>query len=94
LALVQYHDLVGTFTKTYTDAGEYPVEVIDVLPIIEVVKVADPLQRNEPGGLFTYTYRIYNHSVEPVMLTMVEDDISRRVLYLNGKPAIRKSGSA
>jgi hypothetical protein len=93
----EYHDLVGTFTETYTDAGEYPnivdawakdnegntahdddnamVEVIDVLPIIEVVKVADPLQRNEPGGLFTYTYRIYNHSVEPVMLTMVEDDI-------------------
>ncbi len=92
-----YHDLVGTFTKTYTDAGEYPnivdawakdnegntahddddamVEVIDVLPVIEVVKMADPLSRDEPGGLFTYTYRIYNRSVEPVMLTLVEDDI-------------------
>jgi hypothetical protein len=91
-----YHNLVGTFTKTYTDAGEYPnivdawakdnegntahddddamVEVIDVLPVIEVVKMADPLQRNEPGGLFTYTYRIYNKSVEPVMLTKVVDD--------------------
>jgi hypothetical protein len=99
----EYHDLVGTFTETYTDAGEYPnivdawakdnegnsahdddnamVEVIDVLPIIEVVKVADPLQRNEPGGLFTYTYRIYNHSVEPVKLTKVEDDVLG-VLYL------------
>jgi hypothetical protein len=97
IAVGEYYDLPGTFTKTYTDAGEYPnivdawakdnegnsahddddamVEVIDVLPEIEVVKVADPLEMDEPGGLFTYTYRIYNKSVEPVWLTKVEDDI-------------------
>jgi hypothetical protein len=97
IAVGEYHDLEGTFTKTYTDAGEYPnivdawakdnegnsahddddamVEVIDVLPVIELVKTADPLSRFEPGGLFAYTYRIYNKSVEPVMLTKVVDDI-------------------
>jgi hypothetical protein len=92
----KYHDLVGTFTETYTDAGEYPnivdawakdnegntahddddamVKVIDVLPIIELVKTADPLSRYEPGGLFTYTFTVHNHSVEPVWLTEVVDD--------------------
>lgn len=106
-----YHDLVGTFTKTYTDAGEYPnivdawakdnegnkahddddamVEVIDVLPVIELVKTADPLSRYEPGGLFTYTFTVYNHSVEPVWLTEVVDDkLGTLYEWVTGMPKI------
>jgi hypothetical protein len=57
------------------DTDTKTVTVNDVKPIIELIKTADPLSRFEPGGLFAYTYRIYNKSVEPVYLTKVYDDV-------------------
>ena len=45
-----------------------------MLPVIQVVKTAEPLERYEPGGIFTYTFTVYNLSVEPVWLTEVYDD--------------------
>ncbi|PKM89471.1 MAG: hypothetical protein CVU85_02690, partial [Firmicutes bacterium HGW-Firmicutes-10] len=56
------------------DSDTKTVTVNDVLPIIQVVKTADPLMRDEPGGVFTYTFTVYNLSVEPVWLTEVYDD--------------------
>ncbi len=51
------------------------VTVTDVKPIISVTKVADPLSRPEPGGLFTYTFVVTNNSVETVTLTSVTDSV-------------------
>jgi hypothetical protein len=56
------------------DSDTKTVTVNDVLPIIQVVKTADPLMRDEPGGVFTYTFTVYNLSVEPVWLREVYDD--------------------
>jgi hypothetical protein len=61
----------GTPVSDYDDAD---VIITDVKPIIELIKTADPLSRDEPGGLFTYTFTIKNLSVEPVWLTKVVDD--------------------
>jgi hypothetical protein len=60
--------------NTAYDDDSAMVEVVDVKPIIELIKTADPLSRDEPGGLFTFTFTVYNHSVEPVWLTKVVDD--------------------
>ncbi len=60
--------------NTASDTDTQTVKVNDVLPVIELIKTADPLERNEPGGLFTYTFTVKNLSVEPVMLTKIVDD--------------------
>jgi hypothetical protein len=71
------------------DDDDAMVEVIDVLPVIELVKTADPLSRYEPGGLFTYTFTVYNHSVEPVWLTEVVDDkLGTLYEWVTGMPKI------
>ena len=43
--------------------------------MISVTKVAGPLSRAEPGGLFTFTYVVTNNSVETVTLTSVTDSV-------------------
>jgi len=57
-----------------TATDDASVTVTDVLPLISVSKVANPLSLPEPGGLFTYTYVVTNNSVETVTLTSVVDD--------------------
>ncbi|CAN5197253.1 hypothetical protein BH18ACT4_BH18ACT4_12470 [soil metagenome] len=56
------------------DPGE-TVEVVDVLPVIDVVKTADPLELPEPGGLFTFDVVVTNNSVEPVTITSLTDNV-------------------
>ena len=51
------------------------VEVIDVKPTMRIEKTAAPLSMDEPGGTFTYTFKIFNTSVEPLWLTEVVDDV-------------------
>ena len=58
-----------------TATASASVEVTDVLPLISVTKVADPLTMAEPGGLFTFTYVVTNNSVETVTLTGVTDSV-------------------
>ncbi|MHB1135420.1 MAG: hypothetical protein ACYC1X_01335, partial [Coriobacteriia bacterium] len=63
--------------------------VTDVLPTLEVVKEVTPLSMAEPGGTFAYEIRVKNTTVEPVMLTLVEDDV-HGVIYewTEGDPEI------
>ena len=61
--------------NTDTATADASVEVTDVMPLISVSKVANPLSLPEPGGLFTYTYVVTNNSVEDVTVTSVVDDI-------------------
>jgi hypothetical protein len=71
------------------DTDTKTVTVNDVKPIIELIKTADPLSRFEPGGLFTYTFTVYNHSVEPVWLTEVVDDkLGTLYEWVTGMPKI------
>ena len=58
-----------------TATASATVTVTDVLPLISVTKVADPLTMAEPGGLFTFTYVVTNNSVETVTLTSVTDSV-------------------
>ena len=58
-----------------SDSDDADVAYTDVMPDISVSKVADPLSRPEPGGLFTYTFVVTNNGVEPVTLTSVTDSV-------------------
>ena len=61
--------------ETATDTDDATVTLTDVLPVISVVKTADPLTRPEPGGDFTFTVVVTNNSIEPVTITSLTDNI-------------------
>ena len=58
-----------------SDEDDADVVYTDILPTLEVVKDVTPSYMDEPGGTFSYQVRVKNTSVEPVMLTLVEDDV-------------------
>ena len=60
-------------TGNATDDAD--VDVTDVLPLISISKVADPLTLPEPGGLFTYTFVVTNTGLVPVTVTSVTDSV-------------------
>jgi len=45
------------------------------MPTLEVVKSVSPLEMNMPGGSFSYSVTVTNTSIEPVKVTLVEDDV-------------------
>lgn len=57
-----------------TDNDDATVTVVDVLPLITVVKTAGVATLPEPGGNVTYTVQVTNDSVENVTLTSLSDD--------------------
>ena len=57
------------------DSASASVDVTDVLPEIEVTKVASPEWLDEPGGPFTYTIVVTNRSVESVTLDLLTDTL-------------------
>jgi uncharacterized repeat protein (TIGR01451 family) len=61
--------------RTVTDDDDARVELTDVLPQINVVKTATPLERTAPGGSFTFTVEVRNPGTEPIELTELTDDI-------------------
>ncbi len=58
-----------------TDDDTADVAILDVLTGISLEKTADPLTLPEPGGTFVFSLTVTNHSVEPVTLTSLSDDI-------------------
>ena len=59
-----------------SDTADATVTFTDVLPAIEVTKVANPTSVPEPGGDVTYTFTVKNTSPakEPVTITSLSDD--------------------
>jgi len=55
------------------DTDNESVQVVDVLPTVELVKEAAPSSLVEPGGSFVFTLTVYNRSVEPVIITALTD---------------------
>lgn len=51
------------------------VAITDVLPQLEVSKVAYPSRLREPGGVVQFTVRVTNQSVEDVVLTSLVDSV-------------------
>ena len=68
-----------------SDSDTADVEILDVLPQIGLVKTADPVQLDEPGGEFTFSIVVTNESVEPVELTSLTDDIYGDVTQVQGQ---------
>ncbi|MGH2688249.1 MAG: prealbumin-like fold domain-containing protein, partial [Actinomycetota bacterium] len=61
--------------ETVSDFDDATVTLTDVLPVITVVKTADPLTLPEPGGTFTFTVEITNDSTEDVTIGEIVDDV-------------------
>ncbi len=57
-----------------SDNDNATVNVTDALPTVSIVKTATPSSRAEPGGVFTYTLKITNTSIEDVVITALSDD--------------------
>jgi SdrD B-like domain/Domain of unknown function DUF11 len=57
-----------------TDDDDATVGFTDVLPVINVVKTANPTGLDEPGGLVDFEVTVTNQSVEAVWLTSLVDD--------------------
>ncbi|HEX2180460.1 MAG TPA: hypothetical protein VHL54_13260 [Actinomycetota bacterium] len=64
------------------DTAAATVSFTDVLPEIEVDKVASPQTRPAPGGTFTFRVTIANTGAEAVLLTTLGDDVHGN---LNGR---------
>jgi len=64
----------GNPVSAFDDAT---VTIVDVLPAISVVKTADPISVDEPGGDVTFTVAVTNDSnaEDPVTITSLVDDI-------------------
>jgi uncharacterized repeat protein (TIGR01451 family) len=76
--------------RTVDDDDDAEVELTDVLPRIEVVKTATPLERTAPGGSFTFRVEVKNPGTEPIILTELTDDIYGD---LNGKGTCDTGGT-
>jgi uncharacterized repeat protein (TIGR01451 family) len=61
--------------KTATDTDDAAVAVTDVAPAISVKKTPSVTTIAEPGGNVTYTVKITNDGVEPVVLDTITDAI-------------------
>ncbi|MGI8808533.1 MAG: hypothetical protein ACR2KK_11945 [Acidimicrobiales bacterium] len=57
------------------DDDDAIVTLTNVNPTIAVVKTANPLTMNAPGGTFTFTVVVTNTSAEPVIITDLDDDV-------------------
>jgi hypothetical protein len=57
-----------------SDSDDRLVEVLDVPPVVDLVKDVAPGSLPEPGGDFTFTLTVYNLSVEPVWISDLVDD--------------------
>ena len=62
----------GNTTSAHDDAT---VAIRDVKPTIDVIKTAFPITIGEPGGTVTFSVRVANLSVEPVLLDTLVDDV-------------------
>ena len=79
------HSETDTVTASGTDDEGTPVSasdhakvtVINVLPVIAVIKTANPTQVNEPGGAVNFTVVVQNNSgtSDPVTITSLTDNI-------------------
>ncbi len=76
--------------RTVDDDDDAEVELTDVLPRIEVVKTATPLERTAPGGSFTFHVEVKNPGTEPIVLIDLTDDIYGD---LNGKGTCDTGGT-
>ncbi len=54
------------------------VTILDALPAIAVDKTADPPERPEPGGIFSFRIEVANAGVEPIELTSLDRRHLRR----------------
>jgi hypothetical protein len=57
-----------------SDSDDASIRVTDVKPTIQVTKTADPTEKPEPGGSFSYTVKVKNTSIEDVTITSLVDD--------------------
>ena len=72
-----------TITATVRDAEQNEttgmdsavVAIVNVDPVVSVVKTASPLTRPEAGGTFNFTVTVHNGSFEPVTLVGLVDDV-------------------
>ncbi|MDQ1421998.1 MAG: hypothetical protein QOJ52_3960, partial [Acidimicrobiaceae bacterium] len=61
---------------TVSATAQATVTLTAVLPSISVTKVASPLTRPEPGGIFTFTVQVHNpNTVDPITITTLTDNI-------------------
>ena len=58
-----------------TDDDDATVSLTDVRPTVQVIKTADPVVVDEPGGDVTFTVQVRNTSFEPVTLDELVDDV-------------------
>ena len=61
--------------QSATDTDDAVITITDVPPAIRVVKTANPLVRNEPGGTFTFTITVTNIGPEDITITDLTDDV-------------------
>jgi uncharacterized repeat protein (TIGR01451 family) len=73
-----------------TDSDDATVTLVNVLPDISVDKTVSQLTRPEPGGSFTFTVVVTNHSFEAVTLTSLVDNVHGN---LNGQGTCATGGS-
>ena len=89
------HSVVGVYTNTVTATAkdeqnniaqataQATVEVLESDSSIIVTKTASPTTLPEPGGEFTYTYRITNNGLINVIINSVIDDVIGNILPEN-----------
>lgn len=58
-----------------SDDDDAVVTISDVLPVIEVTKIAMPTALGPEGGLATFEVVVINRSIEPVRITSIRDDV-------------------
>ena len=82
------------------DEDDADVDIIDVDPVIEVIKTANPTTIKEPGGPITFSVVITNNSgpSDPVTITSLDDNIHGDLTGLPGStcfvPRIIAPGSS
>ena len=74
----------ATYAPVTSPCGA-PNEQVDIpLPVINVVKTADPPSRIEPGGAFTFTVQVSNPStIDPITITALTDNVYGNLLAAN-----------
>ncbi len=73
-----------------TNSDDATVTLVNVRPDISVDKTVSQLTRPEPGGSFTFTVVVTNHSFEAVTLTSLVDNVHGN---LNGQGTCATGGS-
>jgi uncharacterized repeat protein (TIGR01451 family) len=61
--------------NSYTDSDDATVTYTDILPLIDVIKTADPTLVPETGGNVTYTVAVTNITTEDLTLDSLIDEI-------------------